>query len=107
MQHDVAARRRSKFAGSLPVLRIRIGYVNRTIELAVLVVPIQNVNSLRSLVVALSRLRTRRAAAESDFINLEYLFVVKQRERARALDYNHSIRNCVPGQTILLSGPED
>src|SRR4029077_18548642 len=67
------------------VFRTRIRDVQRAIELAVLVAAIENVQTLRGLVIALLHLLSHRRAAQGYLVLLQNLAMIEQFECALAL----------------------
>lgn len=101
MNHDVATGRDSASRRSLFVLLIRIGNVNRLVELALRVAVVEDVTTLRSLVISLPLFGANRRASESHFVRTQNLAVRKQSQSALALHDDHlvSLRHaCLRGQ---------
>jgi hypothetical protein len=67
---DVAARRDAASCRASPILRVGIGDVNGTVELAVGISAIKDVDAFRRSMVALLSLWANRVASQSDLVRL-------------------------------------
>ena len=78
MHEDIAAGRDSPLAGGGTIARARIRNVDRSVELAVRIPRVKNVEAFGSFVVALPGLGTDRIAAKSDFIALDHFALLQE-----------------------------
>ena len=101
VHHDLAARRHALCGGPRPVLIVRVGDVQRAVELALGIVAMGNVGAFRGLVVALLPLGSNRVSAERDLLSLEQLVSAHQRERSFFFQDVHAVSPGIRRQPIF------
>jgi hypothetical protein len=95
MNFHVASGRNVKFSGLFAVRRTGVGNVERLVELAGRVFPIDGVNALRSFVIALPILCADRLGTKRNFVGFYDLRTARQREGSLALLDQNSIHGFV------------
>ena len=101
MNKYVSARGNALAAGRSAILRVGIRDVNRLVETAVGIAPIEHLRSLWSLVVALHRLRADGLAAQCDLVGMNYFSSAHKLKGALALQDNHLVNTRCRGRGIL------
>src|SRR5579864_9348988 len=91
MDKHISTRRNAPAPRRLTIARARVRNVDRLVKLAACVTRIENIGSLRSLMVALLSLWSNRISAQRHLVRLNYFPLAKQLQRALFLEYDHAI----------------
>lgn len=91
VQENVSSRGNAILARREAILIVRIGDVNRLVELTVRIARVEDVSSFGSLVVALTRLRADRNSTERNPVTLNDFAGVKQLQSSFLLEYNYAV----------------
>ncbi len=73
MYHNVAARGNTMALSAVNIIRIRVGNVDGAIKPAARIPPVQNIFTLRCLIVPLSSLGTNRVSSNGNAVFPQYL----------------------------------